>query len=294
MRTWKFLALAVVLVSLAAAREKLSREWMTGILIDVQTDRGTGLAGGTSHRNDVMYYTIDDGSTLWELTRTMTSDDDRALAVTVNSSVHFAIDGGRALLKDEDGVEHTLAVNKKVAKPPTGKASSSAGVRAATGGAPEADKQATKDEAQIRQLFVEWQRAFEAGDLDGVMRLYAPEEAIVRDPANNDLVAFDVVPPIQYVGRAAYRQSYANFFARFEHPPKISSLDNMRIVVGKDMAVAHGSERITGVAKGGAPMDVTLRWTEVFRKFDGRWFVVHEHVSVPVDFERNAPIFDAK
>ena len=156
-----------------------------------------------------------------------------------------------------------------------------------------AKQQQSKDEAQIRQIFVEWQRAFEAGDLDGVMKLYAPEAAIARD-AQNDLVAFDVVPPIQYVGRAAYRQSYANFFAMFEGRPKIVSLENMRIITGKDMAVAHGSERVVGTLKGGGTMDVTMRWTEVFRKLDGKWYVVHEHISVPVDFEKNHPVLDAK
>ena len=30
-------------------------------------------------------------------------------------------------------------------------------------------------------------------------------------------------------------------------------------------------------------MDVTMRITDVLRKSSGKWLIIHEHVSVPVD-----------
>jgi ketosteroid isomerase-like protein len=35
--------------------------------------------------------------------------------------------------------------------------------------------------------------------------------------------------------------------------------------------------------KDGNPIDVNIRVTDVLRKAKGKWLIVHEHVSVPVD-----------
>ena len=35
--------------------------------------------------------------------------------------------------------------------------------------------------------------------------------------------------------------------------------------------------------KDGNPIDMTLRLTDVLREINGKWLIVHEHVSVPVD-----------
>jgi len=90
--------------------------------VDVQTDRASRIVGSThsvsTRRDDRMYYIIDDGGMVWELYRTMTSPGDKPLRVTVNSPVQFAIEGDDAYLKDEDGKEYRLTVNKKTAKPP--------------------------------------------------------------------------------------------------------------------------------------------------------------------------------
>jgi ketosteroid isomerase-like protein len=35
--------------------------------------------------------------------------------------------------------------------------------------------------------------------------------------------------------------------------------------------------------KDGTHSDAKVRVTDVYRKIDGKWLVVHEHVSVPID-----------
>ena len=106
---------------LAAAKDQPARAWKTGTLLDVQTERGSRVVGANgnvaTHRDDRMYYTIDDGKFVWELMRTMTMRGDKPLRVTVNTDVQFAIEGDDAYLKDEDGKEHKLSVSKKTAKP---------------------------------------------------------------------------------------------------------------------------------------------------------------------------------
>jgi ketosteroid isomerase-like protein len=45
---------------------------------------------------------------------------------------------------------------------------------------------------------------------------------------------------------------------------------------------------------GGQEIDIWLRATVGYRKTDGRWLVVHEHVSVPIDMESGKALFDLK
>jgi ketosteroid isomerase-like protein len=65
----------------------------------------------------------------------------------------------------------------------------------------------TKNEAAIRELIDGYVNAVRAKDIDGVMSVYAP-----------DLVAFDVVPPLQYVGAEAFRKVWQRFFETFQAP----------------------------------------------------------------------------
>ena len=140
------------------------------------------------------------------------------------------------------------------------------------------------DEAQIRQLLDDWKRAFEARDLEGIMKMYAP---------GDELVSFDVVPPLQYKGYAAYKKDYEEFLAMFDGAPKVEILE-IHVLAGKDIAYGYGTERLWGTLKGGRKFDANVRWTDGFRKVGGRWKVVHEHISVPVDFATGKAVFDAK
>src|ERR1700737_2815878 len=66
---------------------------------------------------------------------------------------------------------------------------------------------AANDEAEIRQLLDRWAKAFGARDLNGIMSIYEPGET---------LVAFDIVPPLQYVGSDAYKKDYRDFLAQYQ------------------------------------------------------------------------------
>jgi ketosteroid isomerase-like protein len=50
-----------------------------------------------------------------------------------------------------------------------------------------------------------------------------------------------------------------------------------------NLAYGHGIFQTAGNDKDGMPLDLTLRVTDVYRKVNGKWLVVHEHVSWPVD-----------
>ena len=141
---------------------------------------------------------------------------------------------------------------------------------------------AKRSEAEIRDLLAQWEKAFKARDVDNVMTVYAPGDAVV---------AYDVSPPLQYKGRDAYRKSYESFFAAYEGPLEVEMRD-VRLLVDGDLAVVNALERVGGTVKGGPKSSVWVRDTTVFRRIDGKWFDVHDHVSAPVDFEKGSAVLD--
>src|SRR5215211_5434480 len=74
-----------------------------------------------------------------------------------------------------------------------------AGIRAGLSPRPEL---ANRDEALIRALLEAWALAVREADLEGVLVHHA-----------DDIVMFDVPPPIQLKGIDAYRESWERFFA---------------------------------------------------------------------------------
>jgi uncharacterized protein (TIGR02246 family) len=133
---------------------------------------------------------------------------------------------------------------------------------------------ASDSKAQIMALYERWAKAFEAGDVEGIMACYAP---------GDEIVAYDLVPPLQYKGRDAYRKDYVAFLAQYQGPVHVEYRD-MRILTGGNLGVIHGLERMTGKLKSGEQTDLWFRVTSAVRKINGQWLLVHDHVSVPVDF----------
>src|SRR3954451_9480855 len=98
-----------------------------------------------------------------------------------------------------------------------------------------------KNNAEIKDLYDRWAKAFEAGDVEGIMSVYAPGDAVV---------AYDVVPPLQYKGKDAYRKDYQEFLNQYDGPVHVEYRD-MRILSSGDVAFIHALERFTGKLKSG-------------------------------------------
>ena len=137
---------------------------------------------------------------------------------------------------------------------------------------------------QINAALANWQKAFEAKDVNGVMAMYATGAAVT---------AYDIVPPLQYKGADAYREDYSDFFAQVDGPLHVD-LSDTHVEVGDDLAVAYGLERISGKLKGGAPMDMWVRYDSDFKNIDGHWKDFHDHVSVPADLNTGKAVLDLK
>jgi ketosteroid isomerase-like protein len=137
------------------------------------------------------------------------------------------------------------------------------------------------DEADIRQRFDQLAEAIRAADLDGLMPLYAP-----------DIVTFDVQSPLRKVGAEGKRENWIDVFTLFQRPLNCEIRD-LTITVNDDVAFAYGFNRISGTLQNGnASSGFWVRATTCFRKIDGNWLIVHDHVSVPLDIESGRASLD--
>jgi ketosteroid isomerase-like protein len=61
------------------------------------------------------------------------------------------------------------------------------------------------------------------------------------------------------------------------------TITDLSINTDGTVAYSHSIQRVTGTDILDRPVDVTQRVTDVYRKIQGRWYIVMEHESVPVD-----------
>lgn len=127
-----------------------------------------------------------------------------------------------------------------------------------------------QNESEIRQLVEGIAAGIRSKDLPKVMAVYA-----------EDVVVYDVPPPLAHHGSAAVHRNMERWFGGFEGPIGFEMRD-VRIAAGPELALAHATHRVTGRTKAGVAIDMWVRWTAGLRRIDGTWKIIHEHVSVPL------------
>lgn len=112
----------------------------------------------------------------------------------------------------------------------------------------------------------------EAATVDQLMSCYDPSE---------DLVVYDIGTPREFDGQQAVRGDFQNFFDTMKNA-KVEFL-SLHVVSDGTMGLANSVQRFTATDKGGKPVDMTFRVTDVWRKQNGQWKIIHTHVSFPTD-----------
>jgi len=135
---------------------------------------------------------------------------------------------------------------------------------------------------EIRGWLDHWRKGVSAKDVDRVMELYT-----------EDVLAYDLVPPLQYIGKAAYRADWQQFFAQYESDLRVETHD-LHVGGNCDLGYATGLQMISGTLKHGQKSGVWVRFTSLYRKVNGKWLDFHDHVSVPVELESGKALLDLK
>lgn len=140
------------------------------------------------------------------------------------------------------------------------------------------------DKSEITALEQRVTDGFKAKDVDKIMSCYAPDES---------LFVFDVVPPREYVGAKAYRKDWEDLFAQFPGPVE-AEISNLKVESNGNLGYAHLIVHSVLTDKDGKKAEVNVRTTDVLRKTTGKWLIVHEHNSVPVDLATGKADITAK
>ena len=128
-------------------------------------------------------------------------------------------------------------------------------------------QQGGETERQIRTLIEAWADAARRHDLPAILAHH-----------EQNIVMFDLPPPLQSKGMEEYRATWDLFF-KAHAPSHAFDIEELTITAGEDVAFAFGIIRCqTAPAAGGS---FPFRLTVGLRKVGDAWRIVHEHHSIP-------------
>jgi uncharacterized protein (TIGR02246 family) len=132
-------------------------------------------------------------------------------------------------------------------------------------------QQAETAESEITALIEAWANAVRQHDLPAILTRH-----------DEDIVMFDVPPPLQSRGLAEYRKTWDLFFA-YHRPGQAFDVEELQICAGDTVAFAVAIMRCGSSTPSGPPVPggFQFRLTIGLRKVDGAWRIGHEHHSVP-------------
>lgn len=143
-----------------------------------------------------------------------------------------------------------------------------------------ATKKHATDEAEIRALIDNRVRAIRQSDIDALMSNHA-----------DNLIAFDLLQPLQYVGAGAVRTRAEAWLTTFEGPIDYAIRD-VSVTTGGDVAFCHGISRVSATTTEGQKIIMSWRTTICFKRTKGEWQITHEHNSVPFDIATGKAALD--
>lgn len=128
---------------------------------------------------------------------------------------------------------------------------------------------AASNERLIRTLVENWARAVREKDMTGVLAHHT-----------DDIVIFDVPPPLQSKGIAAYTKTWDLFFSYSPGGTGSFDVSELKVIAGDSVAFCHALVRI---------FEHRVRLTIGLRMVRWKWVIAHEHHSYPIELEEKEP-----
>ncbi len=89
---------------------------------------------------------------------------------------------------------------------------------------------------------------------------------------------------IRHANSTERKRRRANFAPAYEDTKNLrQEISNEHAETAGKLAFTYGIVHMTGTDKSGKPVDLTWRSTNIWRKENGKWKIIHEHNSFPVD-----------
>jgi ketosteroid isomerase-like protein len=107
----------------------------------------------------------------------------------------------------------------------------------------------------------------------------AEELTAFYDP--NDIITYDYIPPLEYVGAKAVLADVDKFFSNTKDLK--GNFVDLQVETDGTMGVAHSLQHFTWVDKKGKQQEATFRVTNCYHRVNGEWKIFHMHTSFPID-----------
>lgn len=102
------------------------------------------------------------------------------------------------------------------------------------------------------------------------------------DTIDNDVVAFDLQPPLAYCGQQARDVDGINAWLDTWSGGVVVHLADPHVILEKELAVVFGFSRMSGTKTDGTQVDSWSRRTLVLKRRESAWKIIHEHASFPM------------
>ncbi|WBX85779.1 YybH family protein [Sphingosinicella microcystinivorans] len=143
------------------------------------------------------------------------------------------------------------------------------------------------DEKAIRELFGNLMDAVRREDAPGVAQAYAPE----------GFIYLDVSTPRAFHGREGAEHTWRLWFSMIEPGSGTGDATELQVTVAGEYAFAMHFDHYTAKPKDPSLahlFDFTNRATSWLKKINGRWHILVEHNSFPIDLVTGQADFKSK
>ncbi|HSW87968.1 MAG TPA: nuclear transport factor 2 family protein [Candidatus Saccharimonadales bacterium] len=125
------------------------------------------------------------------------------------------------------------------------------------------------DKSQIKEIIENWTKAVQDEDINRILSHHA-----------ENIVMFDVPPPLQSKGIEAYKKTWDTFFS-WSKKPRVFNITELEITASDTVAFCHGIGHCSGISKEGVEEKLEFRLTVGLIKENNEWIITHEHHSLP-------------
>ena len=139
------------------------------------------------------------------------------------------------------------------------------------------------DEKEIRAMIQSVSDAFARRDAAAAVAHFS-----------KDVVIFDIPPPLSSRGIPGNEKATKDYMDATQGPLVCEYSDiHIEVSPGSRIAGGYMFVRLASTLKNGTKVDWLARVTDIYEKRDGKWWVIHEHASVPVDVTTGRGVYQA-
>src|SRR5215471_324613 len=133
-------------------------------------------------------------------------------------------------------------------------------------------KQAGGGDAEFKDLIDKYYAAWSSMNTDNAAPLYAKDA---------DLTFYDIAP-LKYKGWDEYAVGVKKNFFDNSASAKLTPNDDLKVTRRGNVAWTSVTFHLAAKMKDGTTLDLQGRHTAIWEKRGGKWLIVHEHVSSPL------------